>query len=63
MEVNPALAIHPKFIFIAQDGLLKILHNDMISQKHRCLVDEFVYYAPEKLHEFTKTDTDSSLQK
>ena len=62
-EVKPIIALHPTLVFIVPDGLLKVINNDMITEDHRCIINESVYYAPEKINNFHKADHENSLKK
>ena len=62
-HLKPVLALHPSNIFIGSEGGLKIVCNGLINEEHRFIVDEKVYYAPEKIKNFHKADSENSLKK
>lgn len=62
-SLKPCISLHPKNIFIVPDGLLKVINNDMITEDHRCMINENVYYAPEKITNFHKADHENILKK
>jgi len=43
-------------IFINSDGELKIINNDMIDDSYRLIINDTIYYAPEKIKNFMKSD-------
>jgi hypothetical protein len=45
-DLSPLISLHPNHIFIVPDGVLKTIHNDMISEDYRCIVKDYLYYAP-----------------
>ena len=55
--------MHPNLIFIVPDGMLKVVGNDLITEDHRFLLKENIYYAPEKISNFHQADTESKLKK
>ena len=62
-EINPAIGLHPTIIFIVADGMVKLLNNDLILEDHRCIVNEDIYYAPEKITDFHRADSEQKLKK
>jgi hypothetical protein len=62
-DLTPAISLHPKNIFIVPDGVLKTIHNDMVSEDYRCVVKDYLYYAPEKINDFKRTDSTDLLRK
>ena len=45
------------------DGSIKIMDIDIINDGSRFIISEGVYYAPERLKKFTKTDRGNSSEK
>jgi hypothetical protein len=45
-------------VYIVPDGILKVINNEMIDEDYRCYVKENVYYAPEKITDFKKSDSE-----
>ena len=50
-------------IFINSDGNLKAIHDDLIDDHYRAVLTPPTNYAPEKLKNFTRLDTDLALRK
>lgn len=50
-------------IFINPDGHLKAIHDDLIDDHYRAVLTPPTNYAPEKLKNFTRLDTDLALRK
>lgn len=46
IDLKPTLSIDPSKVYILSDGLLKLIHNDMIDEEYRCIVMEGINYAP-----------------
>lgn len=62
-ELKPLVSLNPNDIFINPDGHLKIIHDDLIDENYRAVLNEKIYYAPEKIKNFNKIDSDLSLRK
>lgn len=62
-ELKPVLSLHPRNVFIVPDGVLKVINNEMIDEDYRCYLKTGLYYAPEKIKEFKRNDTENSLRK
>ena len=61
--MKPILSLNPKLVFIGNEGILKIINNDMINEDDRCILNKEVYYAPEKIINFSKNDGKNNLKK
>lgn len=57
------ISLNPTDIFINPDGHLKAIHDDLIDDHYRAVLTPPTNYAPEKLKNFTRIDTDLALRK
>ncbi len=62
-ELNPLVSLNPNEIFITPDGHLKIINDELVDENYRAVLSEQIYYAPEKLKNFNKVDSDLNLRK
>ncbi len=62
-QLKPSLSLSPALVFITPEGLLKVLHNDMVDDSHRYSLTPGVFYAPEKLRNFSRMDCELGLIK
>lgn len=62
-ELRPLASLNPTDIFINPDGHLKAIHDDLIDDHYRAVLTPPTNYAPEKLKNFTRIDTDLALRK
>ena len=62
-ELRPLASLNPTDIFINSDGNLKAIHDDLIDDHYRAVLTPPTNYAPEKLKNFTRLDTDLALRK
>jgi hypothetical protein len=62
-ELRPLASLNPTDIFINPDGHLKAIHDDLIDDHYRAVLNPPTNYAPEKLKNFTRLDTDLALRK
>lgn len=62
-ELKPMVSLNPNEIFITPDGHLKIIHDDLVDENYRAVLNEQIYYAPEKMRNFNKLDTELNLRK
>jgi len=62
-ELKPILSLNPLEIFINPDGHIKIIHDDLIDENYRIMLNEQIYYAPEKMKNFNKLDSELTLRK
>lgn len=62
-ELRPLASLNPSDIFINSDGNLKAIHDDLIDDHYRAVLTPPTNYAPEKLKNFTRLDTDLALRK
>lgn len=46
-----------KYIFISPDGIIKVVHNDLVDENYRHVVTGGTYYAPEKITNFMNEST------
>ena len=58
LEMNPSLSLMPENIFILNDGVLKIIHEDIADQEWRKVLIKagMAYYAPEKIDRLNHGD-------
>lgn len=62
-ELGEPVQLEPHKIFIMNDGLVKIVDPDAISDGSRFVLSQGVYYAPERFENFHRTDRGNSSEK
>jgi hypothetical protein len=60
-QLRPTLSLTPSLVFITPEGLLKVVHNDIIDDSYRYSLTPRTFYAPEKLRNFSKMDSELGL--
>lgn len=62
-ELGEPVLLEPRRIFIMNDGLVKIVDPDAISDGSRFVMSEGIYYAPERFENFNRVDRGNSSEK
>lgn len=62
-ELKPIVSMNAHQVFITPEGVLKIIHNDLVDENYRFMINENYYYAPEKIRNFNRSDNEVSLIK
>ena len=62
-DLKPLVSLNTNEIFINPDGNLKIIHDDLVDENYRAVLNDQIYYAPEKLKNFNRYDSDLTLRK
>jgi hypothetical protein len=57
------MCLNAELVYITPEGLLKVIHNDMIDENYRYTLNSKFYYAPEKIRNFTKLDNEQAVAK
>lgn len=62
-QLKPVISLNCQQVFITPEGLLKVIHNDMIDENYRYNLNQKYFYAPEKIRNFTRMDNELGLIK
>ena len=62
-ELKPIVTLNSAEIFINPDGHLKIIHDDLVDENYRAILTPGINYAPEKLRNFNRMDSDLAMRK
>lgn len=60
---KPTISLNTQSVFITQEGVLKIMHGDMLDENYRYALDHRYFYAPEKINNFNHTDSYAGVVK
>lgn len=59
LRLESYVNISPHLVFILPEGILKVVHTDLLDPNYRTVYNEEYYYSPEKIENFNRAAPDS----